>query len=450
MQRESEVPAMTARQRLIVVLLLGANFMLSADFSILNIALPVVGKAVGLSVDNLPWVSTAFALPAAGLSLLFGRLGDFYGRRRIFLTGLSLLTAASLLGGVSTDPALLLAARALQGVASAMTAPAALSLLITTFADERQRARVLGLNGSLLSGGFTVGALVGGMLVGALSWRWAFLINVPIALVIFVLTLVVVPAGGSPKRVRLDVSGAASVTFGLLAVVFGITEQFLPALVVGLILLAVFVQIERRAMAPLVTLAMLTRPSVRWGNVAALTIFSMEAGLIFLITLYLQDVLHFGPLATGLVFGVPGLASVAAGVVAGRIIARRGARIVLLMALMAQGGFTAPLILLGTERAWLWLLIPALFAGFFGHITAVVAATVTATSDVPDANKGLASGLITTSQRIAVTVGIPVLGAVMSIRADILAGIHLALAANVILTLTAVVLIAAGLKRQSY
>jgi predicted MFS family arabinose efflux permease len=288
------------------------------------------------------------------------------------------------------------------------------------------------------------------MLVGALSWRWAFLINVPIALVIFVLTLIVVPAGRSLKSVPLDVSGAASVTFGLLAVVFGITEQFLPALVVGLILLAVFVQIERRAMAPLVTIAMLTRPSVRWGNVSALTIFSMEAGLIFLITLYLQDVLHFGPLTTGLVFGVPGLASVAAGVVAGRIISRRGARIVLLMALMTQCGFTAPLILLGTERAWLWLLIPALFAGFFGHITAVVAATVTATSDVPDANKGLATGLITTSQRIAVTVGIPVLGAVMSIRTDILAGIHLALAANVILTLTAVVMIAGGLKRQSY
>jgi MFS family permease len=181
-EHPSEALAMTTRQRLIVMLLLGANFMMSADFSILNIALPVVGEAVDLSVDNLPWVSTAFALPAAGLSLLFGRLGDLYGRRRIFLMGLSLLAAASLLGGVSAGPGLLLAARALQGVASAMTAPAALSLLITTFADERQRARVLGLNGSLLSGGFTVGALAGGMLVGVLSWRWAFLINVPVAL----------------------------------------------------------------------------------------------------------------------------------------------------------------------------------------------------------------------------------------------------------------------------
>src|SRR6201987_1211514 len=315
-----KVPPMTARQRLIVVLLLGANFMMSADFSILNIALPTVGEAVGIGVDNLPWVSTAFALPAAGLSLLFGRLGDLYGRRRIFLTGLSLLTAGSLLGGVSTEPALLLAARALQGVASAMTAPPALSLLITTFADERQRARVLGLNGSLLSGGFTVGALVGGMLVGVLSWRWAFLINVPVALVILALTLLVFPAGLSRENVRLDIPGAASVTLGLLALAFGITEGSLPALVVGMILLALFFWIEHRAKAPLVAIKMLARPSFHWGNLAGLTIFSMEAGLVFLTTLYLQNVLRLGPLATGLVFGVPGLASVAAGIVAGRII----------------------------------------------------------------------------------------------------------------------------------
>jgi MFS family permease len=158
-------------------------------------------------------------------------------------------------------------------------------------------------------------------------------------------------------------------------------------------------------------------------------------------------VLHFGPLTTGLVFGVPGLASVAAGVVAGRIIARRGARPVLLAALLVQGGLTAPLILLGTGQTWLWLLVPALFVGFFGHITAVVAATVIATSDVADADAGLATGLVTTSQRVAVTVGIPLLGAVMLFQADLLAGIHLALAADVLLTLTVVAMISAGLKR---
>jgi MFS family permease len=438
---------MTARQRLIAVLLLGTNFMLSVDFSILNIALPEIGRAVSLGLANLPWVTTAFALPAAGMSLLFGRLGDLYGRRRLFVTGLALLAAASLLGGVSTGPAMLLAARALQGTAAAMTAPAALALLITAFADDRQRARVLGLNGTLLSGGFTVGALVGGTLVGMLSWRWAFLINVPFALAILGVTLVVVPAGCSPKSVLLDVPGAATVTLGLFAVVFGITDRLLPALVAGLILLALFFRIERRAPAPLMAIEILTRPSIRWGNVAVLTIFSMEAGLVFLMTLYLQNVLHFGPLTTGLIFGVPGLASVTAGVLAGRIIARRGARTILRAALLVQGGLTAPLILLGTEPTWLWLLIPALFIGFLGHITAVVAATVTATSEVEDTEAGLATGLVTTSQRVGVTIGIPILAAVMAIRADLLAGIHLALAADVALTLAAVAMISTRLSR---
>jgi predicted MFS family arabinose efflux permease len=270
------------------------------------------------------------------------------------------------------------------------------------------------------------------------------LINVPFALVILALTPIVVPAGRSPENVRLDIPGAASVTLGLLAVVYGIIEWFVPALIAGAILLVLFYWIERRAAAPLVAIEMLARPSVRWGNIAALTIFSMEAGLVFLMTLYLQDVLHFGPLTTGLVFGIPGLASVAAGVVAGRMIARRGARPVLLVALLVQGGFTAPLILLGTEPSWLWLLVPALFLGFLGHITAVVAATVIATSDVADADAGLATGLVTTSQRVAVTVGIPLLGAVMVMRADLLSGIHLALAVNVVLTLAVVAMFRAS------
>lgn len=440
--------AMTGRQRLISVLLLGTNFMLSVDFSILNVALPEVGRAVGLDLADFPWVASAFALPAAGLSLLFGRLGDIYGRRRLFASGLALLAAASLLGGMSSGPTLLLAARALQGIATAMTAPAALALLITAFADDRQRARVLGLNGTLLSGGFTVGALAGGMLVDVLSWRWTFLINVPFALAIMALTPFVIPAGRSREAVRLDIPGAVTVTLGLLALVYGIIEWLVPSLIAGLVLLVLFFWIERRTPAPLVAIEMLARPSVRWGNVAAFTIFSMEAGLVFLTTLYVQDVLHFGPLATGLVFGVPGLASVTAGIVAGRIIARRGARRMLLAALLVQGWLTAPLILLGNEPIWLWLLIPSLFVGFLGHITAVVAATVVVTSQVADADAGLATGLVTTSQRVAVTVGIPLLGAVMVTKTDLLAGIHLAFAVDVLLTLTVVAVLRAMLPRQ--
>ncbi|WP_219847819.1 MFS transporter [Burkholderia multivorans] len=442
-----DAPPMTARQRFIVVLLLGASFLLSADFSILNVALPEVGQAIGLKVNEFPWIATSFALPAAGLSLLFGRLGDLCGLRRMFLLGLALLASSSLLGGIAAEPVLLLSARALQGVATAMTGPAALALLITAFADERQRARALGLNGALLSGGFTFGALVGGMLVDVLNWRWAFFINVPISLAILAVAPLVIPAVPRRNGIRLDVPGAISVTFGLVAVVYGFTEKSLVSLMIGAAALAVFFRIERRAKAPLVAIEMLAWPSVRWGNIAVLTIFSMEAGLIYLVTIYLQKVLHLGPFATGLVFGVPGLASIVAGVVAGRIVARRGARPVLLFALLAQGGFTAPLIFLGSDPNSMWLLVPALFVGFFGHITAVVAATVAATSGVPDASKGLASGLMTTCQRVASTIGIPALAAIMMARADLLGGVHVALAADVVFTVTAVALIAVGLKQ---
>jgi predicted MFS family arabinose efflux permease len=158
-------------------------------------------------------------------------------------------------------------------------------------------------------------------------------------------------------------------------------------------------------------------------------------------TLYLQSVLHFAPLTTGLIFGVPGLAAVAAGIIAGRFIGRYGPRNVLAVGLLVQTGFTAPLIFLGASNVWICVLIPALFVGFFGHVTAIVACMVTATSDVPDSEQGLATGLASMTQQIGITFGIPILGAVAATQPSLLSGIHLALAVNVLLTLTAVVLI---------
>jgi MFS family permease len=443
----TDVPSrMTGRQRLTVFLLLGAGFMLSVDFSILNVALPQLGAGVGLEVSALPWVVTAFALPAAGFTLLFGRIADLFGRRRLFLVGIALLAVSSLVGGFATSPAMLLTARVLQGFATAITLPAALALLITEFSDEKQRARVLGFNGALLSGGFTVGALVGGTLVGVLSWRWAFLINVPMAVLILVATPFVVRASRGPAGVKLDVPGAITVTLGLLAFVFGVLDRNLLALLGGVVLLALFWRIERRAEAPLAALGILSRPTVKWGNLAGLIVFSMEPGLIYLMTLYLQDVLHFAPLTTGLIFGVPGLASVAAGVVAGRFIGRYGPRTVLAVGLLGQAAFTAPLVLLGTGNAWLAVLVPALFFGFFAHVTAIVSFMVTATSGVPDSEQGLATGLATLTQQVGITIGVPILAAVAATQASLLSGIQLALAVNVLVTVTAVALVWSGLR----
>ncbi|MDL4814144.1 MFS transporter [Actinomadura opuntiae] len=438
----------TGRQRLILLVLLGAGFMLSADFSILNVALPTVGDGVGLNLTALPWIASAYALPAAGFTLLGGRLADLFGRRRLFLAGMVLLAAASLLGGLATGPEMLLTGRALQGLSTALSVPAAMSLLTTTFEEGATRDRALGLNGALLSGGFTIGALVGGTLVGLLSWRSAFFINVPVAVAILVLTPSLISESRRPDRVRLDVPGAVTATGGLLAAVYAVIERNMIAGAVGVVLLAAFWLIELRAPAPLAPVRILRRPNVKWGNYAGLVLFSMETSMIFMMTLYLQNVLGFGPLVTGLVFGVPGLAAVLAGPVAGRLIGRHGYRTVLPAALTMQGLAAVPLIVVGPDRVWLAVLVPMLVLSFFGHVTSIVAYTVTGTSGLLDGEQGLATGLTTMTQNVAITIGIPILSAIASARTSELGGIHLALTANAAFTLASAALIGLGLRRR--
>lgn len=439
-------PHISGRQRLILFVLLGAGFMLSVDFSILNVALPEVGAGVGLGLTGLPWIASAYALPAAGCALLFGRVADLFGRRRLFMFGMVLLIGASLLGGFASNPEMLLTARVLQGFATAMATPAALSLLTTTFTEGATRDRVLGLNGALLSAGFTVGALVGGTLVSLLSWRAAFFINVPVAVVILLLTPFVISETSLPGRVKLDLPGAMTVTGGLLAVIYAVIEKNVLSAVLGVLLLAAFWMIELRSPAPLAPMRILKRPTVKWGNYAGLVVFTMETAMIFLMTLYLQKILGFSPLTTGLIFGVPGLAAVAAGVIAGRLIGRFGGRMVLAVGMSVQGLATLPLVFLGAGRVGLAVLIPALFIGFFGHVTSIVGYTVTGTSGLANEEQGLATGLTSMTQQVAITVGIPILSSVAATQSVELTGIHLALSVNVAVTLISVVFIWAGLR----
>ncbi|GAA1586636.1 MFS transporter [Kribbella sancticallisti] len=434
-------PRFSARQRVVLLVLLGAGFMLAVDFSILNVALPEVGSGVAMKPAELPWITSAYALPAAGFTLLFGRLADLFGRRRLLLCGMVLLAGASLFGGFATNAEMLLAARALQGFATAMTLPAAMSLITTTFPEGALRARVLGLNGALLSGGFTVGALVGGTLISTLGWRSAFFINVPVAAVILLVAPVVIGESRPAKRVKLDLPGAITVTGGLLAVIYAVIERSLPAAVAGVVLLVAFWLIELRSPAPLAPVRILSRPSVRWGNYAGFVIFVMEPAMIFLMTLYLQQVLNYSAFATGLIFGIPGLASVVAGVAAGRFIGRFGGRNVLAVSMTVQGLATLPLVFLGADRSALAVLVPALFIGFFGHVAAIVAYTVVATSGLPNEEQGLATGLTSMTQQVAITVGIPILSAIAATQTAQLTGIHFALSVNVALTLASAVLI---------
>lgn len=432
--------AFTRRQSLVLLVLLGAGFLLALDFSILNVALPEIGAGVGLSNADLPWIAAAYALPAAGFTLLFGRLADLLGRRRVFLGGMVLLICASALGGLATTPEVLLTARVLQGLAAAMSTPAALSLLTTEFDEGAARDRVLGFNGAILSGGFTVGALVGGGLVSLISWRAAFLINLPVALAILVLTPGLVAASRVPHRPVLDVPGALTVTGGLLAGVYAIIEQDWRWGLAGILLLAAFVVVELRATAPLVPLRILRRPTVRWGNGAGLVIFSMETAAIFLMTIYVQQSIGLSPVITGLVFGMPGLAAVSAGILAGRFLGAFGTRRVLVTGMVVQGVATLPLAFVGTDRTALLVIVPALLVGFFGHVTAIVAYTVAGTSGLPDDQQGLATGLTSMTQQVAITVGIPILGSLAATQATSQSGLRLALVID-----AAVVVVGAGL-----
>ncbi|SFI16386.1 drug resistance transporter, EmrB/QacA subfamily [Streptosporangium canum] len=449
---------MTGRQKLVLALLLGSQFMVAVDFSILNVALPVVGAGLGFSLADLQWIATAFALTAAGFTLLFGRVADLFGRKRLFLGGMALLGLSSALGGLATSPGMLLVARVLQGLATAAVTPAGLSLLTTSFKEGPLRDKALGLNGALMSAGFTAGAILGGLLTDLLSWRWAFLINVPVAVLVVVLAPSVIPDSRPAGRSRLDVPGAVAVTGGLLTLVYGLTQAgetgwgdpaTLAALVAGAALLAGFWFIEKRSADPLVPVQIMKRPTVVWGNAVGLIAFVTETSLVFLLTLYLQKVLGYSPLATGLAFGVLGLGTVIGGTFGGRAVGRMGNRATIVIGGVVQAVATVSLVALGTSGAWIWLLLAATFIGGVGNMFMIVGFMVTATSGLPDREQGLATGLATMTQQVGITMGIPIMSAIATARMTaldgsgpgaVLSGVSLAILVN-----SAVVLVGAVL-----
>ncbi|MEU2510367.1 MFS transporter, partial [Streptomyces sp. NPDC007863] len=433
------------RLKLVLVVLLVAQFMLAVDFSILNVALPVIGEGLGFSLANLQWIATSFALCAAGFTLLFGRVADLFGRRRLFLVGLAVLGASSLLGGLATTPEVLLIARVLQGLATAAVTPAGLSLLTTSFPEGPLRQKALGLNGALMSAGFTTGAILGGVLTDLLSWRWAFFINVPVAIAVLLIAPTVIKESRPTERPKLDLPGATTVTLGLLALVYGLTHAgeegwtdpvALAALAAGVILLIAFYAIEAKATAPLVPVSVLKRRNVAWGNIAGLIAFLTETSLVFLMTLYLQEVLGFSALAAGLSFGVLGIGTVIGGSIAPKVIAATNTRTTLIIGGLLQALATIALIGLGETATALWLLLPATFAGGIGNMLVIVGFMVTATTGLPDHEQGMATGLATMTQQIGITMGTPIMSAIAATTLDIHHGITTAVIIN-----TAIVLI---------
>ncbi len=459
---------MTKRQTLILLLLLGAQFTLAVDFSIMNVAVPVIGRELDFATENLQWIATAFALSAAGFSLLFGRIADIIGARKVFLAGLVLLTLSSLAGGLVDAAGPLLAARVAQGLATAMVTPAGLALLITSFPEGPLRDRALGLNGAMLSAGFTCGAILGGLLTDTLSWRWGFFINIPIGILLIVVTPMLLKGGSRTTGGKLDIPGAVSVSAGLIALVYGISAagQYgwgdpttLISLAVGVVLLVVFGFVELSAAEPLAPLRILGRRSVTWGNIGGAATFIGFTAMIFLLTLYLQEVLGYSAIATGLTFGVLGVGAFLGGVTAPRWIGALGSsRAVLVAGLLVQGITVGTLYFAGDARGWLYGVLALAFLSSYAHVAAIVGFMVTATSGLPNEQQGLATGITTLTQQISITIGIPIMSAIATaqirslsdgpVKDATLSGINLAILVNGLILVGVALLVALFLRNR--
>lgn len=450
-------PRMSRRDKLVLFVLCAAQFMVALDFSVLNVALPVLGADLGMDRSALQWAVTAFALPSGGFLLLFGRIGDLFGRRRLFLTGLGLFAAASVLATLAWDPASFLTGRALQGLGAAMIVPTGMSLLTTTFAEGPARDRALGISGTLMSLGFTIGVVAGGVLTDTLGWRSTMGLLALFALVVLPLAPGLLPESRTPARPHLDVPGAVTVTGGLLALIYALTTaadhgfahaDVLATLVLGAALLTAFAVIESRTPEPLVSLPMLRRRTVAWGNLGGLVTFSMMSTVVFVLTLYLQGVLGLTAWETGLVFGVQGIASVAAGSLTPRFVSRLGARRTLVVSLAGQGLFTGGLLLLDADSWSVWLATAAVSVASMFHLGAIISYGLTVTSGVPDEEQGLATGLVTSTQQVGITVGVPLLGVLATTSGDLLGGTRTVMALDTGIVLAAAALVAVGLRTR--
>lgn len=403
-----------------------AQFMVVLDVSVVNVALPSIRDALGFSPDGLPWVVSAYTLAFAGFLLLGGRAADLYGRRRMFLVGLGLFGAASLAGGLADSPGLLLAARAAQGLGGAVLSPASLTILTTSFAEGPARSRALGAWAAVGGLGGAVGGLAGGVLVALLSWRWIFLVNVPVVVLTALVALAAVRESRDLGPQRLDVPGAVLATAGLVAFVFAVVRTETagwssPAvwggLVAAVLLLSAFAGWQRRARAPLVPLDVFASRWVSAANASMLLIASAMFSMWYLVSLHLQGVLRFDALAAGLAF-LPQSASIVLGSqVSSRLVPRLGVRPVL----VAGSGLTAAgfawFATLEADASWATGVLGPGVAVALGMGLAFPALATAATNGVPPDRAGLASGLLNTSRQVGGSIGIAVLATVASARA---------------------------------
>ena len=410
------------RRWIALILLCVAQFVVVLDASIVNVALPTIGKALGFTESNLPWVVNAYVLTFGGFLLLGGRMADLLGRRRVFMAGLVLFALASLAGGLATNSGQLIAARAVQGLGAAILSPAALSIVTTTFRDGAERNKALGVWGAVAGSGGAAGVLLGGVLTDGLGWEWVLWVNVPIGIAAAVIApMLLEESRAEGERRHFDFAGAVSITAGLSALVYALVDangagwgsgQTIGLLALAGVLLAAFVVIERRAAAPLVPFEIFRLRTLTGANVVGLLVGASLFSMFFYISLYMQQVLGYSAIKAGLSYLPLAVSIILAAGIASQLVTKIGFKSVL----------AAGMLLIAAGLVWFSqisadgsfasdILGPSLLAAF-GLGFAFVPVTIAAVSGVSHDEAGLASGLINTTQQVGGALGLAILSAI--------------------------------------
>ncbi|MEH3155939.1 MAG: MFS transporter [Gordonia paraffinivorans] len=402
---------------LVLAAVLGCQLMVVVDATIVNVALPDIQRALGFSSASLSWVLNAYTLTFGGLLLLGARMGDILGRRRTFLAGVALFAAASAAGGVANDAAVLLAARAVQGVGAAVAAPAALALLMTRFPQPADRARALGLFTAVSLGGFSLGLVAGGMLVQWLDWRWVMFVNVPIGVLVLVAGTIALPATDRQRR-PFDLAGALLSTGGVGALVFGLVRaaeagwsapSTLVPLILGAVALGAFVLAESRAAEPITPLRIFADRGRSSAYAGRLLMVAGFMGLMFFLTQFMQDVLGFGALTTGLAYLPMTMGTLAATQFSARWASTRiGPRPLLLLGFAMAAAGTGWLTTVGPASGYTDFVGAMVLVGVGGGL-AFFSLTTAALRGVDPADAGAASGMVNAVQQLGGALGVAVL-----------------------------------------
>ena len=407
------------RTRLILALIITAGFLDVIDFSIVQVALPTIQTELVVSLAESQWIIGAYGLTLAGFLLLSGRAGDIYGQKKLFVFGIVLFTVASFTGGLAPSLLSLIISRAIQGIGAAISTATAFAILVTTFPEGRERNRALGIFVSVLSAGFAAGSISGGILTSAFGWRSVLFVNVPIGIVAAILSQKYL--ANNPGRAmdkHLDLPGALSVTSGLILLVYALTNaanagftsiQTILPLGLGALVLAGFVAIEYRSKSPLMPLAFLRRGTVFSANVLALILTSSAGGVVFLLTIYLQRVSGYLPLAAGLEF-VPAalIFFFVGGWGSSWLVNRLGLKQVLVISMTLITLGSALLTQISVTSGYLGIL-PGMLIWSFGASIGFPALNIAALAGTRRGEEGLASGIIGTSQRVGFPLGLAIL-----------------------------------------